>query len=303
MSPQRPVIAVLGSLNVDLVFYVSHHPLPGETMTSNYFETACGGKGGNQAVARAKLSRPSLHNPTVDVVMIGAVGADSHGAMLLTSLESSGVETDRISISKASNEVNSKTGTAIVTVEESTAQNRIILALGTNNTVSSSHISQLAKITPTSSLLVLQMELSLETTLAAIEYSKAFGIPVLLNPAPAKLLPPEAYRGLTHLIMNETEAALLSGTSSIELEATTSLTTVVARFIDQGVRFVVITLGARGVYYASADGQSGFVPGLKVKAVDTTAAGDTFIGSYAVGFVEAVARGATFDIDEVVSKR
>src|SRR6478609_5521632 len=216
MASPRPVVSVLGSLNIDLVSYVPHHPLPGETITSSRFNVFPGGKGANQAVACAKLSRTSdLKNPSVDVAMIGAIGADAYGSVLLDSLESYDVGTESITVNKDGG-AESQSGIAMIIVDEPTGQNRIILSPGANNSLQPSHFSKIPG--PTPSLLIMQLEIPLETVIQAFKAAKTTGTPVLLNPAPAQVLPAEIYQGLAHLILNETEAALLSDKDESEFE-------------------------------------------------------------------------------------
>lgn len=141
----------------------------------------------------------------------------------------------------------------------------------------------------------MQLEIPFETVMQALRAAKAAKVPVLLNPAPAQMLPPEAYQDLAHLIVNETEAALLSGNPESELDELSGLQRIGGGFIDRGVGNVIITLGGRGVFYVTKDGKSALLPAEKTKVVDTTAAGDTFVGSYALAIVAATAN--SFDID------
>ena len=145
------------------------------------------------------------------------------------------------------------------------------------------------------SLIVLQLEIPLTTVLEALKVAKQNGIDVLLNPAPAIELPDEAYRAITHLVMNETEAAVLSKTPGNDWEI------VSRRFQELGVRNVIITLGGEGVFYATED-RTGRIPAEKVKAVDTTAAGDTFVGAYAVSIVKQAIEGEYMGIEEAVRR-
>jgi ribokinase len=296
MAVSTPIICVLGSLNIDLVYYLPHHPLPGETLTASNFNIFPGGKGANQAVACAKLSRTrALQDANVTVMMAGAVGEDSHGTVLLDSLTSYGVDVTEVARNAAGSEF-STSGSAVVMVDQQTGQNRIILSPGANASVQPSRFADISNQKP--ALLVMQLEIPFETVLEACRTAKAADIPVLLNPAPAAALPDEVYDGLAHLILNETEVALLAGVS--ELEDTSMVVKVAATILAKGVRNLVVTLGGRGAYYACADGQQGLVPALKVDVVDTTAAGDTFIGMYSVLAVEASSRSEEFDIAAAV---
>lgn len=274
-----PRITVLGSLNIDLVSYVPHHPLPGETLTASHYTTSPGGKGANQAVACAKLSRTSdLANASATVSMIGAVGADPYGAVLTDSLSSYGVETSLVAVRR-----DGKTGVAVIIVDEPSGQNRIILSPESNHSLLPAQFESLPE--PKADLLIMQLEIPLETVLQALKTARREGVPVLLNPAPAQELPAEAYRDLAHLVVNETEAALLSGCKDSDLNDEDGLQRVATIFIDRGVHNVIITLGGRGVYYATMMGQKNLLPAVKTKVVDTTAAGDTFVGSYALDVV------------------
>lgn len=288
-----PLITIIGSLNKDIITRTSRVPSAGETLTATSFDTGSGGKGANQAVACGRLSR---HNDRMDVKyahvrMVGAVGDDQFGRDLLSSLKAAGVYTMGIQISERE-----KTGVAIVIVEEKTGENRILVCPNANSTLSPEHCFTHIPA-PYPDLIVLQLEIPLATALQTIEFAKAKGIEVLLNPAPAVELPDGAYKGVTHLILNETEASLLSKTSGdLELQPTAR------RFLDLGVRNVIITLGARGAFYRSSEAEQGGIIGVgKVNVVDTTAAGDTFVGAYAVRVAKHKTDHSTFNLEEAVS--
>ncbi|KAI0489989.1 Ribokinase-like protein [Xylaria cf. heliscus] len=310
MAAKTPLITVLGSLNIDLVSYVSHHPLPGETMTSNSFAVSPGGKGANQAVACAKLSRSHSASSTststpadesAHIRMLGAVGADSYGSLLTSNLASHGVDVSGVVSSPSL-----KTGIALIIVDEPTGQNRIILSPEANHSLQPEAFATLPG--PKPDLLIMQLEIPVPTVLAALRAARAAGVPVLLNPAPAQPLPADAYAGLAHLVVNETEAAVLGGVGEAQLESEAGLESVSRKFLGLGVQNVIVTLGGRGVYYMTAGGaRKGLVPALKAKVVDTTAAGDTFVGQYALDIVAAGSGsgsgdGAVFDIEAAVHK-
>jgi ribokinase len=290
-------ITIIGSLNTDLVTVTPRVPSGGETLTATSFSTGPGGKGANQAVACCRLSRPSpgrpFPYPDVVVRMIGAVGADEFGPRLI-----SGMKADGIDVSGIREVEGETTGVAVIIVEEASGENRILLNPGANHTLHASDFT-----TPSSlgisppHLIILQLEIPLETVLQILKTAKEARVPVLLNPAPAVSLPDEVLNGLDHLIVNESEAAILTGRSVEEVEVENfPWDTITAEFLAKGVKNVVITLGAKGAFYASSKGKSGVVPAEKVKkVVDTTAAGDTFVGAYAVH----VARGK-MEMDEVV---
>ncbi|OAA47707.1 ribokinase [Metarhizium rileyi] len=274
--------------------YVPHHPQPGETLTATHFNTSPGGKGANQAVACGKLSRASdLSSPSADVAMVGAVGADEHGTRLLDSLASYGVDTSAVAVRE-----DGRTGVAIVVVDEPSGQNRIILSPESNYSLLPGHFEEMPA--PRPDLLIMQLEVPLDTVVQAVETARGEGVPVLLNPAPAQTLPARVYHGLEHLVVNETEASILSGRPESELEDRTGLDAVASVFLHRGVHNVVITLGGRGVFYATRGGKKELVPALKAHVVDTTAAGDTFVGSYALSVVGAGDGDGEFDIDAAI---
>ncbi|KAF4964866.1 hypothetical protein FSARC_7258 [Fusarium sarcochroum] len=288
-----PHITILGSLNMDLVSYVPHHPLPGETLTSNHFNTSPGGKGANQAVACGKLSRAAdLSNPSAVVSMVGAVGDDPYGTLLRDSLRSFGVAVDAVAVRQGQ-----KSGLAIIIVDEPSGQNRIILSPEANHSLRPAEFETLPS--PRPDLLIMQLEIPFDAVMQALKTAKADGIPVLLNPAPAQPLPAEAYDGLAHLVVNETEAAILAGCAESELDDLDGLNRVGRVFIDRGVHNVIITLGGRGVYFIDNDGKSALLPATKTTVVDTTAAGDTFVGSYALAVVAA--RESQLDVEAAVT--
>ncbi|KAI4870044.1 Ribokinase-like protein [Hypoxylon rubiginosum] len=299
-NQQPPLITVLGSLNMDLVSYVPHHPLPGETLTSTRFAVSPGGKGANQAVACAKLSRSSSSgsgsDATARVRMLGAVGDDTYGAQLRENLSRHGVD-----VSGVATPAGLKTGVAVIIVDEPTGQNRIVLSPEANHSLLASQFGspEALGFPPLPDLLIMQLEIPLAAVLAALRLARASRVPVLLNPAPAQALPDSAYEGLAHLVVNETEAAILGGVAEADLDTEAGLEGVCRTFLGRGVRNVVVTLGGRGVYYmGAADGRTkGLVPAEKATVVDTTAAGDTFVGRYAL---EVVSGG--FEIADAVRK-
>ncbi|KAK3292200.1 Ribokinase-like protein [Chaetomium fimeti] len=320
---------------MDLVAYVPHHPLPGETLTADEFATSPGGKGANQAVACAKLSRarptPGVEGgETARVSMVGCVGADGHGTQLQASLSSYGVD-----VSGVSARTDLKTGVALIIVDKPTGENRIVLSPGANHALQPADVANLDLLRttttptpnptpnpPTSSdeqhlpnLLIMQLEIPFATVLAALTAARTANVPVLLNPAPARPLPAEAYVGLAHLVVNETEAAILADVDERVLDDERGMETVAAGFVESGVRNVIITLGGRGVYFMSKDGDGGdggrrrgLVPAEKAVVVDTTAAGDTFVGRYALDVVGGggggggAGEGGRFDIEAAVRR-
>ncbi|KAK0641578.1 Ribokinase-like protein [Cercophora newfieldiana] len=294
-SPPR--ITILGSLNIDLVARVPHHPLPGETLTASSFSVSPGGKGANQAVACAKLSRsapPSTSAPSASVAMVGAVGSDSYGALLRDNLVRYGVDVEGVRV-----RAGEKTGIAIIVVDEPTGENRIVLSGEANHEVTAEGVG-LEGVLSRTDLLIMQLEVPVETVLKALEGARERGVEMLFNPAPARVLPEGWLRGLGHLVVNETEAALLGGVEVEVLDEEEGCESVARGFVEGGAKNVIITLGGRGVYYMG-EGKKGLVPAEKAKVVDTTAAGDTFVGQYALEVVKTE-KGGVFDIEGAVRK-
>ncbi len=301
-----PQISVVGSLNMDLVSYVPHCPRAGETLTATSFAVSPGGKGANQAVACAKLSRspPSRGDgtgPTAMVSMLGAVGDDGYGAAVRANLAAHGVDVSGVRAREGL-----KTGLAIIVVEAATGENRIILSPEANHSHGADDYAAVASLGGAAppDLLILQLEIPLPTVLGALGAAKRAGVRVLLNPAPAVAeLPADAMDGLDHLVMNETEAAILSGEPAADEGemAPDRLARVARSFVEKGVHNVVITLGARGVYYANRAGETDTIPAERAAVVDTTAAGDTFVGQYALEVV-STPPGAPFDMAAAVKK-
>jgi ribokinase len=216
--------------------------------------------------------------------MLGSVGADEFGPSLITSLQSSLIDTSSITTVP-----NLSTGVAVILVEESSGENRILLSPGANHSLLPSSFTSVSSLgTPKPDLVILQLEIPLETVLQIIATAKSAGIDVLLNPAPAVKLPESVFAGLGHLIVNESEAAILTNRSVASVEASNfNWDVVTSEFLTKGVRNVIITLGPQGALFQSQGMEKGvFVKAEEVsKVVDTTAAGDTFVGAYAVSVV------------------
>jgi ribokinase len=287
-----PVITIIGSLNIDLVTTTQRIPSGGETLTATSFSTGPGGKGANQAVACARLSRPNpfressktdVKETHVIVKMIGAVGSDEFGPRLISGLEGDGIDTSRIEVVEGQT-----TGVAVILVEEQTGENRILLSPGANHALQPCHFTTVSSLgSEKPDLIILQLEIPLMTVLSILHTAKEAGIAVLLNPAPAVELPDDTFRDLDHLILNESEAVILSGLSEADIENQMGWSRITDIFLRKGVRNVVVTLGAKGAYASRKLGEGVFVEAPKgVKVVDTTAAGDTFVGAYAVDAVK-----------------
>jgi ribokinase len=297
VTPKKRHIVVLGSLNIDLVAYVPHHPAPGETLTATSYAVSPGGKGANQAVACAKLSRArgaadDDSAASASVTMVGAVGDDPHGTLLLDNLRRHGVR------NKVLARPGTKTGVAMIIVDEPTGQNRIVLSPEANHAMGSEDAKEASEVGP--DLLIMQLEIKRDIVLGALSEARSAGVPVLLNPAPAVPLPDDALGGLAHLVMNETEAAVLAPCDEAELSTLEGLGRVARGFQKRGVKNVIITLGERGAYARAGDRWEGWIePEGKVEVVDTTAAGDTWVGQYAL---EVVTGGDDFDVERAIRR-
>ena len=212
--------------------------------------------------------------------MIGAVGSDEFGPRLISGLEKDGIETSRVNV------VDSQTtGVAVILVEELSGENRILLSPGANHSLQSEDFTNVKSLgVEKPELVILQLEIPLKTVFSIIRTAKKADIAVLLNPAPAVELPTEVLKDIDHLIVNESEAAILSGPDSASFnEKDMDWGLITDGFLRKGVKNVVVTLGSKGAYASKKIGRGIMVEASKVvKVVDTTAAGDTFVGAYAV---------------------
>ncbi|MFF4544312.1 ribokinase [Streptomyces sp. NPDC001406] len=254
-------IAVLGSLNMDLVAYVEKAPQPGETVTGREFRTIPGGKGANQAIAAARAG--------ATVSMIGAVGNDIFGTRLRDTLEHSGVDTDDLRTMEGSS------GTAHIVVDDE-GGNSIVVVPGANGTVD--HLSPGDEgVIASADALLLQLEIPMAAVLAGAEAARRHGVRTILTPAPAQPLPDGLLAATDLLVPNEHEATALTGRPDPREAADVLL---------DRVPEVVVTLGAAGCLYLTRGAEPLVVPAPRVTAVDSTGAGDTFVGALAVALGE-----------------
>ena len=268
------MIVVIGSINMDLVLRVPRMPLPGETLTGGAFRTIPGGKGANQAVACARLSGKVAG--AQQVAMVGCVGDDAFGATLRAALVGDGIIDSHITTLPGV-----ASGIASILVDDN-GQNSIVIAGGANDLLSPAHIDAAQGLIEQADIVVLQLETPMDTVVHAIKLARSLGKTVVLNPAPAASLPDGVLEQVDYLIPNEIEAAMLAGVAP----DSTDIAALAAALQKQGSDNVIITLGAKGVHAALYGGDTTF-PAEAVQAVDTTAAGDTFIG----GFVAGLASG------------
>ena len=273
----KPHIVVVGSLNMDLVVEVPVIPRPGETVLGKNFATFPGGKGANQAVAAARLG--------ARVSMIGRVGKDAFGDQLLASAQADGID-----VTYVGRDEKAASGVAMIAVDAQ-GQNSIAVASGANFRLAAEHVCRAWAELGQVDVLVMPLETPLETIVAAVSLAGESGAKVILNPAPARDLPPDLLAGVDVLAPNEPETALLTGMpvgSGEESRAAAQ------KLLQLGVGSVVLTLGSRGALVldgalyenGGANARFTLVPARPVEVVDTTAAGDAFMGGLAVALGE-----------------
>ena len=262
------MIVVLGSTNTDMVISGVKIPVPGETVSGGEFMMNPGGKGANQAVAVARLSAKKG-----SCTFIAKVGDDLFGRDTAVRMAKDGIDAKLVVDKK------NASGTALILVDPK-GQNCISVALGANGTLSPKDVKKFAKDIKGADALLMQLETPLETVLWAAQTAHAKGVPVILNPAPARKLPAELYACLDWITPNESEAELLTGVKVTDAKSAQRAVDVLKK---RGVKHVLITMGAKGVYCGNCEK---LYPCKKVKAVDCVAAGDTFNGAFVVALVE-----------------
>ena len=257
-------ILVVGSLNVDMVMNVDHMPAEGETILCDGMTLVPGGKGANQACAAGRLG--------TDVAMLGAIGDDDYGALQLKSLSEAGVEVGGLLKKEGQN-----TGTAFITVNKS-GNNSIVVVPGANSAFRPEDIEANRVLIEQCEIMILQLEIPLDTVCYAAKLAKSLGKTVILDPAPVpEHFPEELYEYVDIVKPNETELGMLTGIAEAQKHLTEAAQVLKAR----GVKNVLVTLGGDGVYINPESGEEIRIPACKVKAVDTTAAGDSFTAALA----------------------
>jgi len=265
------LVLVIGSLNMDLVARVPHLPAPGETLASESFATIAGGKGANQAVAAARLGARTA--------MVGCVGDDAHGRALRDGLQREGIDHRAVRT-----HATQPTGMALISVDRA-SRNHIVLVPGSNDSVGAADLDTAASLLAEAAIVVCQLEVPMLTVQQALQRAKTAGKTTVLNPAPARPVDAALLARVDWLVPNEVEAAILGGIAVTDIA---SATRAGKALLARGCSQVLITLGARGVLHVHAGGTQHH-PAPVVDALDTTAAGDTFIG----GFVARLAAGAS----------
>ncbi len=254
-------LVVLGSVNADHVLRVPHFPRPGETLTGHSYQVVPGGKGANQAVAAARLGAA--------VSFIARIGDDAIGQQMKTGFANDGIDVSAV-------ELDDKlpTGIAIIYVSDE-GENSIGLSTEANGALDTTMVKRHEAMIAGAHTLLLQLEVPLDSVLEAARLARAHGTRVVLNPAPAQPLSADLLALVDLITPNQTEAELLTG---VRVSDETSAREAAARFHQMGIADVMITLGSQGVYCSNGR-QQALIPGFRVEAVDTTAAGDTFNGA------------------------
>ena len=260
-------ILVIGSSNTDMTIKSPRLPAPGETILGGTFVMGPGGKGANQAVAASRLGG--------DVTFICKVGRDMFGENAVKGYQKEGIDTSHTLYSDQAS------GTALILVDDS-GENCIAVAPGANGDLSPADIDSVADVIKKADYLILQLEIPVESVLRAAKIAHEAGVYVILNPAPACKLPEEIFKYISLITPNQTESALMTG---IEVKDEASRTKAIESFHKMGVKDVIVTLGSKGSLVCQGNDQI-MVEALKVKAVDATAAGDTFCGAVCVALSE-----------------
>lgn len=262
-------IAVVGSNMVDLITYVDRMPGPGETLEAPDFSLGCGGKGANQAVAAARLGS--------DVMMVTRVGDDIFADNTIRNFEEVGIDARHVV-----RVPDTSSGVAPIFVEKS-GENSILIVKGANNALTPAEVDKASDDLKQCSLIVMQLEVPLETIYHVIAFGTEHGIPTLLNPAPAQPdLDVSRITGVTYLVPNESELGLLTG---MKVSDAISAEAAARSLMAKGIKTVIVTLGSKGALLVTEDDCKRIEP-VAVKPMDTTGAGDAFIGSFAHYFTK-----------------
>jgi len=268
--PKSPRIAVVGSANVDLTTFSGTFPRPGETIFGQKFDLGFGGKGANQAVA-ARLCG-------AEVLMIAKVGNDLFGEATVKNFTSVGIDASHVQIVDGVS-----SGVAPIFVEPN-GQNRIIVVKGANDTLKPADVDAASSALRSVDTIVLQFEIPLETVFYTVQFAKKHGIRCIVNPAPAQAVKIENLRDAYYFAPNETEAEVITG---LPVHSIDEAKKCASSLLQQGLRRVILTLGARGSLLATSEGAE-LIPPFQVTPLDTTGAGDAFIGSFSVFLAEGL---------------
>jgi ribokinase len=264
-------VVVLGSINYDIVANAERLPQRGETVNSYGFDVFTGGKGANQSVQIALLG--------IRCVFIGQVGGDAQGQTVLAGIREKGVDARFTRVSPEE-----RTGCCLITVAPD-GSNTLVHAPGANHRVSRDLIDAAADSIRAADLLITQNEINQDALLYGLRIAREAGVPILLNPAPAVPLPPETFPLLDYIAPNETESAVYTGIAQAGKRPEQWRRENVQWFLERGVKNVCITLGSQGAYFANGQ-EEHYLPAFPITPVDTTAAGDSFIGGFSFGLIQ-----------------
>jgi ribokinase len=267
---KRPRIAVVGSANIDLTTFTAEFPKPGETIFGQKFDLGFGGKGANQAVA-ARLCG-------AEVFMIARVGSDLFGPATIENFKKLGIDASQVKQVEGLS-----SGVAPIFVDPH-GQNRILVVKGANDALKPADVDAAADVLKSVDCIVLQFEIPIETVYYTVAFAHKHGVRCIVNPAPAQPIDINALTGLDYFVPNESEAETISGTPVRNLDDAKKCA---EKFLAGGIQRAIITLGANGSLLASRDGMHHVAP-FPVKAIDSTGAGDAFIGSFAVFLAEGL---------------
>jgi ribokinase len=261
------MVTVVGSMNMDLVVNTDEIPKIGETVLGKELLQIPGGKGANQGVAIAKLNN--------NIIFLGKVGKDGFGDELLKSMKDAGVNTEHIERTKTS------TGIAVINVDKE-GNNNIVVIPGANGEVDKEYLNRHISAFEKADVVVFQLEIPLETVKEGLRISKELGKTTILNPAPAMDLDDEIIENIDILIPNEHELERLS---KIKVGDEESMIEAANILLNKGIKEIIVTLGSKGALHIDNNGYK-FFPAYKVRAIDTTAAGDSFIGGFVSSYIE-----------------
>ena len=271
MNANLNPIYVIGSINTDMVAMTEVLPSPGETVMGGEFMMTAGGKGANQAVAAARMGG--------DVTMIGRLGNDVFADQSIKRLISENINCEFIT-----KDTEEASGVALISVDKN-GENHIVVAPGANATLTKERLKAALEQIPDNAIVLMQLEIPLESVAFVIEFCKKSNIKIILDPAPAKNLIPEFTQSLYMITPNETEASALTG---IKIKDLPDVKKAATKLLGFGSQYVLITMGADGVYLARQNDEFEYIPSPKVTTVDSTAAGDCFNGTMAVALSQGL---------------
>ena len=271
MTANSNPIFVIGSINTDMVAMTEVLPSPGETVMGREFMMTAGGKGANQAVAAARMGG--------DVTMIGRLGNDVFAEQSIKRLKSENINCEFIT-----KDTEKSSGLALISVDQN-GENHIVVAPGANETLTKERLGSVLSQIPDNAIVMMQLEIPLESVVSVIEFCKKSDKKIILDPAPAKNLTPEFTKSLYMITPNETEATAMTG---VKIKDLRDVKKAAIKLLGSGSQYVLITMGANGVYLASQNDEFEYIPSPKVTTIDSTAAGDCFNGTLAVSLSQGL---------------